>query len=185
MGSVAHCPLLVGPCERERRLRYIHMLITLLPLLRRFWPFLAVAGLLICAWLYIRHVDHSARAEQKAADTAAIEKVQLEARAADLAHAREVETAQANATKEANDAYAPRLAQYSASLAAYSARLRDKADQGGRLGAHLPSTADAANIIDRADQLSVLDDDLKRCTEAVTRLENARDWWASVEKAPR
>jgi hypothetical protein len=40
----------------------------------------------------------------------------------------------------------------------------------------LPTTADAAGLIDRADQDAVLADDLARCTENTVRLANAKAW---------
>jgi len=130
--------------------------------------------------LYIAHIDRTARAEQKAADEAVVKAAQLEAKAKDLENARATEAARAQGTKDANDALYPQLADARSRLAAYAARLRNQAAQGGGDRADMPSVASAADVADGADPLSQLDDDLDRCTEAVVRLKNAQDWWAAI-----
>ncbi len=152
-----------------------------LALLRRFWPALAIGALVICGYLYIQHVDRTARAEQKAADAAVVKQAQLEAKAKDLEKARAVEAARATATKDANDALFPELEAARAGLADYARRLRNQAAQGGGGGAGLPGAASGADVADGSDPPPLLDD-LDRCTEAVTRLRNAQEWWSTTTK---
>lgn len=154
-----------------------------LVLLRRFWPALAIAGLLIAGWLYIGHVDRTARAEQKAADYAAVEKAEAAAKLAHTEAARAKEQGYAKGTKDANDALAPKLDGYRGQLADYVARLRDQAAQGATGGrSNLPGAPRGTNLADSADPLPLMDD-LERCNEAVARLENAQDWWLKLEGA--
>lgn len=146
-------------------------------------PILLLAALAIGLRLYVAHIDHTARAEQKAADTAAITLAQAEAKAADLAHARAVETANAAKKEAADNDLAPQLADARARLATYAARLRDQANQGGGGGTDMPRTADPAAIVDGPDQPAIVAySDLDRCTENTVRLKNAQDWWKDMTK---
>lgn len=153
----------------------------MMPALRRWLaPFLlkgaAIAGLLFAAWLYIGHVERAAKRQQKAADQFVVDEARLRATAAALEQARQTEAMHARATREANDALFSELADARARLAVHLARLRDQGDQGGARPAGLPTTADAAGIVDRADRAAVLADDLRRCTDNTVRLINAQAW---------
>lgn len=136
----------------------------------------AIAGVLLALWLYIGHVERSARASQKAIDGTAVREAQLQAKINAVEKARAVEAAYVQGTKDANDALLPAMDAANDSLARYLARLRPQADPGGAGRAGLPTTADAADIVDRADQAAVLADDLRICTENTVRLRNAQDW---------
>jgi hypothetical protein len=153
----------------------------------RLLPYIKGAALLVAivtgSKLYIAHVDRVARAEQKAADAAEVSRVRTEAKAADLEHARAMEAVHAQGTKEANDALLPQLEAARAALADYARRLRAQAPDGGRGGADLPNASDRADVVDGADPLPLMDD-LDRCTEAVTRLKNAQDWWIKFIPSP-
>lgn len=142
-------------------------------------PIALFAAIATGAKIYVAHVDRAARAEQKAADAAEVSRARAEARAADLENARAAEAAHAQGTKEANDALLPQLEAARAGLADYARRLRAQAAQGGGGGADMPSASDRTNVVDSADSLPLMDD-LDRCTEAVTRLKNAQDWWAQI-----
>lgn len=150
-------------------------------------PYIKGAALLIAlvmaAKLYIAHVDRTARAEQKAADAAEVSRVRAEAKAADLEHARATEAAHAQGTKEANDALLPELEAARAGLADYARRLRAQAAGGSGGGADMSGAPGSPDLADGADPLPLMDD-LDRCTEAVTRLKNAQDWWLSLPPAP-
>lgn len=150
-------------------------------------PYIKGAAVLIAivmaAKLYIAHVDRTARAEQKAADAAEVSRARSEAKAADLENARLKEAAYAKGTKEANDALLPQLEAARAGLADYARRLRAQAAQGSSGGADMPGASDRANVADGADPLPLMDD-LDRCTEAVTRLKNAQDWWVTLGAQP-
>ncbi|MHA3791600.1 hypothetical protein [Sphingomonas sp. YL-JM2C] len=142
-------------------------------------PIALLAAIVTSARLYIAHVDRTARAEQKSADAAEVSRVRAEAKVADLEHARATDAAHAQGTKEANDALLPELEAARAGLADYARRLRAQAAQGGGRGADLSGASDRTNVVDSADSLPLMDD-LDRCTEAVTRLKNAQDWWAQI-----
>lgn len=133
------------------------------------------------AKLYIAHIDRTARAEQKAADEAAVKEARAQAKVNDLETTRKVEAARAQGTKEANDALLPQLESARAGLADYARRLRNQAAQGRSGGADLPGASDSPNVADGTDQVPLLDD-LDRCTEAVVRLKNVQDWWKGIEK---
>jgi hypothetical protein len=149
-------------------------------LLRWLAPYLmkgiAIAGALVGLWLYILHVEHAAKASQKAADAAVVREATLQANINALTAARAQEAAFAQGTKEANDKLLPELADSRSRLAVYLARLRGEASRGGTVATGLPATADAASLVDRADRDAVLASDLDRCTVAVTRLANAQAW---------
>lgn len=142
-----------------------------------------VIAIVISGYLYIQHVDRTARAKQRAADAAEVSRVRDEAKAKDLENARLKEAAYAKGTKEANDALLPELEAARAGLADYARRLRAQAAQGGGGGADMSGTSGSADIVDSADPLPLMDD-LEKCTEAVTRLKNVRDWWLSLPPAP-
>ncbi|WP_016745571.1 hypothetical protein [Rhizorhabdus wittichii] len=143
-------------------------------------PYIKGAALLIAlvmaAKLYIAHVDRTARAEQKAADAAEVSRIRAEAKAADLEHARATEAAHAQGTKEANDALLPELEAARAGLADYARRLRAQAAGGSGGATDMPGAPGSPDLADGTDPLPLMDD-LDRCTEAVTRLKNAQDWW--------
>ena len=136
----------------------------------------AIAGLVFAAWLYLGHVERSAKREQKAADAAVVREATLQAELAATRLARLREARSAANTKDANDALVTDMASARRLLDAHLARLRGQAAQGRAGAVDMPSTADAAGIIVRADRDAVLADDLDRCTVAVTRLANAREW---------
>lgn len=150
-------------------------------------PYIKGAALLIAivmaAKLYIAHVDRTARAEQREADAAEVKDAEREAKAKDLENARLKEAAYAKGTREANDALLPQLEAARAGLADYARRLRAQAAQGGGGGADMPGAADRADLADSTDPLPLMDD-LDRCTEAVTRLKNVRDWWVNIGAQP-
>ena len=136
----------------------------------------AIVGLLIAAWLYLGHVERSARASQKAQDAAVVREATLQAELAATRLARLKEARSAANTKDANDALVTDMASAGRLLDAHIVRLRGQAAQGRAGEAGLPTTADAAGLIDRADQDAVLADDLARCTENTVRLANAKAW---------
>lgn len=135
---------------------------------------LAIVGLLFAAWFYIGHVERSARADQKRQDEAAVKIATLKAEKAALDAARAKEAQSARNTSEANDKLLSDLSAHSGELDAYIMRL--KANSRGTGGTCLPSTADAASIIDRADSAAVLESDLRACEVNTARLINAREW---------
>lgn len=139
----------------------------------------ALAALVTGFNLYVAHVDGTARAEQKAADEAAVKEARAQAKAADLENARKIEAARAQATKEANDALLPQLEAARAGIADYARRLRNQAAKGGSGGADMPGTPDSPHVADGTDQVPLMDD-LDACTTAVIRLRNVQDWWKSL-----
>lgn len=149
--------------------------------LKIFGPIALLIAVIGGAKLYIAHIDRTARAEQKAADEAAVKEARAQAKANDLENARKIEAARAQGTKEANDALLPQLESARAGLADYARRLRNQAAQGRSGGTDLPGTPDSPNLADGTDQVPLLDD-LDRCTEAVVRLKNVQDWWKGIEK---
>lgn len=158
-------------------------------LLRWLAPYLmkgaAIAGVLFALWLYIGHVERAARDDQKRLDGGAIREAQWQARFNASEAARAKEAGAALRTKESNHAMLPALDAANASLARYLAWLRAPADQGGAGQADLPRLAYSPDVVDGADRLSVLDEDLRRCTAIAVRLHNAQDWWAKEAGAAR
>lgn len=143
-------------------------------------PWLMKAGVSVAVmlglWLYIGHVERSARREQMAADAARTVQAALQARINAHDQARAEEAAHARGTKEANDALLPELHDARARLAVHLAWLRGETDQGGTRQAGLPATIAATGITDRSDRDALVAEDLQRCTDAVTRLVNAKRW---------
>ncbi|MBO9377158.1 hypothetical protein GG804_10295 [Sphingomonas histidinilytica] len=146
-------------------------------------PIALLVAIITGARLYIAHVDRTARVEQKAADAAEVWRVRAEAKASDLENARATEAAHAQGTKEANDALLPQLEAARAGLADYARRLRAQATGGGVGGTDMSGASGGPDLADGSDPLPLLDD-LDRCTEAVTRLKNAQDWWMKLQPSP-
>lgn len=155
-----------------------------LNLLRWLAPYLmkgaAIAGVLFALWLYIGHVDRSARADQKRLDSGAIREAQLQAKVNAIEAKRATEAAYARGKTDADQKLLPALDAANAGLAGYLARLRPRADQGGAGKADLPRLAYSADVLDGTDRQSILDADLRKCTAIAVRLKNSQEWWETV-----
>jgi hypothetical protein len=136
----------------------------------------AIVGLLFAAYLYIGHVERSARADQKRQDEAAVKQATLQAHLAQSELARAKEARSAANTRESNDALVTDMVAARRLLDAHLARLRDQADQGGPGAGDMPSTADAASLIDRADRVAVMAEDYRICTDNTVRLVNGQNY---------
>ncbi len=147
---------------------------------------LALVGVLLGLYLYIQHIDASARADQKALDAGAVRAATLQADLNASEVARKIEAAQAQATKEANDALQPQLAAANDRAADYVVRLRRAlTDKGSTGSTGLSQTASAAGLPGQTDRLALLDDDIHKCTAIVVRLQNAQGWAAKELSAPQ
>lgn len=162
-----------------------------LALLRRFWPLLVGAGLLLTLRLYIGHVERAAKAEQFTADKIVLDQLTADiaaktqaAQLADIAHARAIETAQAEITRKTNDDMQSQLASARQRLAAYVLQHpASRAGKGGGGAAHLSGAPDRANVADSASAYSVVSvGDLDICTENTVRLTNAANWLRDQQK---
>ncbi|WP_332686225.1 hypothetical protein [Devosia sp.] len=144
---------------------------------------LAIAGIMLGLWLYIGHVERSARASQKAADAAVVREATLRAEHADKLNTARLRAAYAQGKAVADATYAPQLASARHNLAAYAARMRSQAAQGGGGIAGLPTTAEAARLADGPDSDTVFPvalADLDACAVNTVRLVNVQQWYASI-----
>ncbi len=151
-------------------------------LLRWLTPWLLKAGAVIGAaiglLLYIQHVDHAARREQREADRHAVELAQNRAKAADLERALADERGRATITENRNDDLPAELADARARAAAYLQRVRGEADQGGGERADLPPPSDTAAIAGGSDPAAFVSGaDFDICIENTVRLGNAQRWY--------
>lgn len=157
------------------------------PLLLRFWKPLAVVALILAlitgARLYIGHVDRTARAEQAAADEAAVKLAMAEAKAADTARARAVEAQQDKVTSDVSTDYQRQLvalrARYDGLLAS------SKADRGGGRTADMPSFPDAASGLDVCASADGLFGLARDADENTIKLVALQAWVAGQAKVER
>ncbi|WP_293854485.1 hypothetical protein [Sphingomonas sp. SCN 67-18] len=108
-------------------------------------------------------------------------KAAAEAAAADLAHARTVETKYATIAKEQSDDLSRKLEAARASAADYARRLRtaSQADPGRGAAAHMSGAASATG--DPAGSGEAAELDAMICAENTVKARGWRDWWNRVE----
>lgn len=117
----------------------------------------------------------------RAADRQAVATAQAEARAADLQHARDVESAQNRVREEVSRDLETKLASARAAADDYARRLRNASAQGGGNRAHLPSTATAPLAAPEPGETAILDD-LRICANNTVIAEGWQHWWSEVSK---
>lgn len=139
--------------------------------------------LLVGLWLGIGHVVGNIRSDERGKVTAEYRDVEQQAEIADLRKALATERRQNEITEEANAKQSADLASANSRLAAYVARLR--APSGVGQGAGVSGLPDAAGVAGGPDRLSLLDDDLRKCTAIAVRLGNAKDWAEQQQKVER
>ncbi len=131
--------------------------------------------LLIGLWFGISHVIGNIRADERGRVTAEYRDAEQKREIADLQKALATERRQNAITEEANAKQSADLASANSRLAAYVARLRAPGGGVGQ-GTGVPGVPDAAGVAGGPDRLSLLDDDLRKCTAIAVRLGNAKEW---------
>lgn len=142
-------------------------------------PVALLIGLVIGFKLYVA----SERAAERREVMGEVKAAQQEARIASLTKTLASERAQNTVTEQSNAKYSADLASANSRLAAYLARLR--APVGSVGGAVVSGAAGPSGQPDGADRLSILDDDLRKCTAIAARLGNAKDWYEQQQKVER
>jgi len=143
-------------------------------------PIALIAALIVGFKFYVASIRADERREVTSEFTAAQQKAEI----ADLKKTLATERQQNAITEESNAKQVADLANANSSLSAYIARLRTSGGGVGQ-GKIVPGTADAANLIIGADRLSILDDDLRKCTAIAVRLGNAKEWAERQAKVER
>ncbi|KQX18155.1 MULTISPECIES: hypothetical protein [unclassified Sphingomonas] len=138
-----------------------------------------LVGLIVGFKLYVA----SERADERREVMGEVKDAQQQATIADLTKTLATERAQNTVTEQSNAKYSADLASANSRLAAYLARLRTPSGDIG--GAVMPGASDRSSQPDGADRLSVLDDDLRKCTAIAVRLGNAKDWYEQQQKVER
>ena len=154
-----------------------------MPMLARWiMPYAFKAGLALALvallWFAVRHVDRSARQQQRAADAQAVERARSAQALDDLKHALATERRRAAITESSNDALLSDLATARAGAFAHIERMRHAAIARDGRRTDLPRPSKAASFTERSGDDAVLPEaDLMICAENSVRLENARRWW--------
>jgi membrane glycosyltransferase len=161
--------------------------VTAISLLRRFWWAPVIAGLIFyvgCLRLTVAHQETSI-VRYGAIMTLTGERIAHARDAAalhDTVHARAVETAQAKATQETENALIPAIDAARADAARYAGQLRDARAQAARSGSgqpNLPYASLSPADLAPADQKTELDDAVA-CAEGVTKAEGWQDMWKKI-----
>lgn len=146
---------------------------------KRFWWAPIILALLV--GLVTTRARLDAEKKGRALDRQAVATAQAEARAADLQHARDVETAQNRVREEVSRDLETKLASARAAADRYAARLRNAAAQGGGDRSHLSFTP-AAPVEPADTDQDALVDDLRACSENTVIAAGWQDWWVQVSK---
>lgn len=162
-------------------------LAVILPLLRRFWWAVPLAGLLLALaatrhTLASRTVALEAERAAHAQDLANVKATADKARADDIANSQRVQSEDARIAKDIQDDLTARLADARAA-AARSVRSASAADPGRVAGADMPSPAPAPGGAAGAGQTAEMD--AIACAEGVTKAQGWQDWWRSVSAVER
>ena len=160
-------------------------LITLLPLLRRFWPYALAMALALGLWHY--HGAYKAQVALRAADKASYVAAQEIARQK-AEQARAATEASYKALADQKDKkYATEIADARDASERYIAshRVRAETAQGGAGSAAAASQGSGPASPDRSSEapflVSVTPDDIRICTENTARLEKAREWALTLD----
>lgn len=111
-----------------------------------------------------------------------------EAKAADIEHKAQVETAQNTKTQESDNALRTQLADARTRADDLSRRLRNasaQADSGGSGTKDLPRPANAASGANGAGQATVVAADNIACAENTVKAQGWQDWWHAVADVAR
>jgi hypothetical protein len=153
----------------------------MIPTIHRLYAALGVGAIILALVVGLLFTRARLDSEKKgrALDRQAVATAQAEARAADLQHARDVETAQTRIKEEVTRDLEGKLASARAAADDYARRLRNQAAQGGGDRAGLSFTPAAASAADGAGEATVLDD-LRACADNTVKAEGWRDWWIKI-----
>jgi hypothetical protein len=168
-------------------------MIALLPILKRFAPYLVVIATMLALAAYATHKGYQAGIQHEAPTIAALNATIADVRAKtaqakvdNLAHVVAVERKNAQVQQEAQNAIEVQRTAARALAADYARRMRDSAEAhpgaGGTSG--LSQAANAAGSAAGAGGAAELDEDLRICSDNTVKAAGWQDWYAKVGKQP-